>query len=606
MIRKSHRVLLIDDGRDIHLLIAQLLSTLDIELLSAYGGEEGLRMAADRAPSLILLDYMMPAYDGLKVLDALKQSTDLNDIPVIMITADNDYDLISKAFEKGVCDYVNKPLHPEEFRARVNAVLKNRALLADLTQKSQFDALTGLPNKAILLDRLQLAMTRAQHSNSTFAVMFIDLDRFKLINDSLGHTFGDLMLQQTSKRLRNNLRRTDTVARCDSHSLVARLGGDEFVILLDTIAAPRDAEIVAQRMLSHLLNPYQVNGRTLYLGASVGIVTATQQYETPGDVLRDADIAMYEAKGNGRGCYKVFNLEMRDRAQRRWKLDLDLRRAVELNQFSLVYQPIIDLNTGDVEGVEALIRWNHPERGLIPPIDFIPMAEETGMIVEIGDWVTRTACQQFAEWSRIDRMAVPRSISINVSRQQLIHRNFVESFQSILRETGVEPSSVHLEVTESEMMKHLDSTIHVMQVLQNLGVKFDLDDFGTGYSSLACLHQIPIDVIKLDRSLISTIDKDDYFMKLTSLVLKLMSETKIKVIAEGIETLSQLKILQDLECTLGQGYYFAKPMPASKIQEFIRKQRDSSQKPVNGGSPVAIPIVQFKQAPPMISNNATG
>lgn len=604
--RKSHRVLLIDDCPDIHRLIARLLSTLDIELLSAFGGEEGLRMAASHEPSLILLDYIMPEYDGLKVLDTLKQSPDLNDIPVIMITADNDHALISKAFEKGVCDYVNKPLHPKEFRARINAVLKNRALLADLTQKSQFDALTGLPNKANLLQRLQQAMKRAQHLNSTFAVMFIDLDRFKLINDSLGHTFGDLMLQQASKRLRNNLRRTDTVARCDSHSLVARLGGDEFVILLDTIAEPQDAEVIAQRILNHLLEPYQVNGRTLYLGASIGIVTATRQYETPGDVLRDADIAMYEAKGDGRGCFKVFNSEMRDRAQGRWQLDLDLRRAVELDQFNLVYQPIIDLKTGDVESVEALIRWTHPERGLIPPMDFIPMAEETGMIIEIGDWVTRTACRQFAEWSRIDRTAVPRSVSINVSRQQLIHRNFVESFQSILQETGVEPSTVHLEVTESEMMKHLDSTIHVMKLLQNLGVKFDLDDFGTGYSSLACLHQIPIDVIKLDRSLISTIDQDDYFMKLTSLVLKLMSETRIKVIAEGIETLSQLKILQDLECTFGQGYYFAKPMPANKVQAFIRKQRNSTKKPINGNSPVAIPIVQFKQAPPMISNNATG
>ena len=606
MMRKSQCVLLIDDCQAIHLLIAGLLSTLDIELLGAYGGEEGLRMAADHKPSLILLDYMMPGCDGLKVLDALKQSPELDVIPVIMITAENDRGLISKAFEKGVCDYVNKPLHAEEFRARVNAVLKNRALLADLIQKSQFDALTGLPNKTHLIDRLQHAMTQAHRSNSTFAVMFIDLDRFKLINDSLGHTCGDLILQQASKRLRSNLRRTDTVARCDSHSLVARLGGDEFVILLDNIAAPRDAEIVAQRILNQLMEPYEVNGRSLYLGASIGIVTAGQQYETPGDVLRDADIAMYEAKGDGRGCFKVFNSEMRDRAQGRWKLDVDLRRAVQLGQFSLVYQPIIDLKTGDVESVEALIRWNHPERGLISPVEFIPMAEETGMIVEIGDWVTRAACRQFAEWSRIDRTAVPRSISINVSRQQLIHRNFLESFQSILQETGVDPFAIHLEVTESEMMKHLDSTIHVMQVLQSMGVKFDLDDFGTGYSSLACLHQIPIDVIKLDRSLISTIDKDDYFMNLTSLVLKLMSETKIKVIAEGIETLSQLKILQDLDCRLGQGYYFSKPLAAGKVQAFIRKQRDSTKKPADGSSPVAIPIVQFKQAEAMVSNNATG
>jgi EAL domain-containing protein (putative c-di-GMP-specific phosphodiesterase class I) len=312
-------------------------------------------------------------------------------------------------------------------------------------------------------------------------------------------------------------------------------------------------------------------------------------------MIRDADIAMYEAKGDGRGCFKQFHSSMRDRAQRRWELDLDLRQSLELRQFSLVYQPIIDLKTGEVESVEALIRWNHPERGVISPIHFIPVAEETGMIVEIGEWVARTACEQFAEWYRIDSNATPFSISINVSRQQLIHRNFSQSFQSILQESGVHPASLHLEVTESEMMKDLDSAVRVMQEMRATGVRFALDDFGTGYSSLACLHQIPIDVIKLDRSLIATIDQDDYFLKLASLVMQLMSETQIKVIAEGIETLSQFTILQDLDCSLGQGYFFSKPLPADKVQDFIRKQRAAVQRTSRSNSAVAIPIVQFMQ-----------
>lgn len=576
------RVLVIDDSKEMHSLINWWLSPLSDLIDHAYGGREGIRMAMEHKPTLILLDYMMPDCDGLEVIDELKSNELLSDVPVIMITASNDRALIAQAFKKGVCDYVNKPLFAEEFKARIETALRNQHLLADLKHKSHYDALTGLPNKLHLDERLKAALERPQSAMEVVAVMFIDLDRFKLINDSLGHAFGDLMLKQAAARLHKKLHQrmhspdlTGSTDLTEDHqgTLVARFGGDEFVVLLESIHAVEEAESIARELLQHLLEPYEVDGRVLFLGASIGIVTCNGQYHTTGDVIRDADIAMYEAKESGRGCYEVFDNGMRERAQLRWKLDIDLRRAVELNQLYLDYQPIIDLQSGAVESVEALIRWRHPERGLIQPSYFVPLAEEMGLMVEIGQWVLRTACQQFVAWSRTMPHSTPRNISINLSRQQLVHRDFVERFKQVLRETGISATHVHLEITESEMMNELDSTVQVIGELRALGTKIELDDFGTGYSSLACLHQIPLDVIKLDRSLIATIDQDNYLLGLTKLVIELLSKTNIKVVAEGIETQRQLALLQELGCQLGQGYLFSKPIAGDKVMDFVAKHK---------------------------------
>ena len=572
------RVLVIDDSEEMHALFKRWLLPMSVHVEHAYGGREGIQMALKQKPTLILLDYMMPDCDGLEVMDHLKSIGTLRDVPVIMITANNDRKLISQAFAKGVCDYVNKPLFAEEFKARIDTALKNQALLADLTHKSLYDSLTGLPNKLHLNQRLQAALEHTRNSDEVVAVMFIDLDRFKLINDSLGHAFGDLMLKQAAARLQNKLRSFDAIVGSD-RTLVARFGGDEFVVMLDSIRSVEEAESIAQNLLQHLLEPYEVDGRMLFLGASIGIVTCHGQYESTDDVIRDADIAMYEAKGSGRGCFEVFDDCMRDRAQLRWKLDIDLRRAVELEQLYLDYQPIIDLQSGVVESVEALIRWRHPERGLIQPSYFVPLAEEMGLMVEIGQWVLRTACDQFVQWQQTHALSTPRNISINLSRQQLVHRGFVDAFEQIVRESGIDASRVHLEITETEMMNELDSTVQVIDQLRTLGAKIELDDFGTGYSSLACLHQIPLDVIKLDRSLISTIDQDSYLLGLTKLVIQLLAQTPIKVVAEGIETERQLTLLRALGCQFGQGYLFAKPMSPDRVIEFVARQQ-TNLKPV--------------------------
>ena len=369
--------------------------------------------------------------------------------------------------------------------------------------------------------------------------MFIDLDRFKLVNDSLGHSSGDAVLIEAAHRLQKSIQCTGPASRNESNAVVARFGGDEFVVLLESIPSPEEAELVAEKILSVMQAPYMVGGRSIYCNASIGVVTCNGQYNTPEELIRDADIAMYESKDGGRGCYRVFNSCMRNRAHKRLQMDSDLRRAIELNQFKLQYQPIVNLETGRVESVEALVRWHHPDRGIIPPLDFIPFAEETGLIVAIGEWVMRTACLQYADWQTIDPSAMPNHISINLSRQQLVQRDLPQVFHDTLVESGIDPNRVHFEITESEIMNDLQASIQAINALRATGAKIDLDDFGTGYSSLACLHELPIDVLKLDRSLVSSLEQGGYFSRLVDLVLKLIAGTKIQAVAEGIEAMAR-------------------------------------------------------------------
>ena len=583
-------ILVIDDCAGLQQFIHRVLSPTGARITFADGGEEGLRLAAELYPTLILLDYEMPDCDGFQVLRRLSEDEHLRDIPVVMITGSNDQSLIESAFELGVCDYLSKPFLPVELRARVRSALKTRALVDDLREKLRFDALTGLPSKANLIERIRNSISRSRSGQNFFAIMFIDLDRFKWINDSLGHDCGDHALREAAERLRASVRSSDLVEKRQSVGTVSRFGGDEFVVLLESIPSAREAELVASRILKVMHEPFHIAGRMLYLSASIGIVTSDGQYQTPDDIIRDADIAMYEAKDAGRGCFRFFEPGMRKRAMKRWQVDTDLRQAIEQNQLCLQYQPIVSLKTGLVESVEALVRWNHPDRGTIPPNDFIPMAEETGLIVAIGEWVMRTACAQFAQWQRQDPEGTPNHVSINLSRQQLLQPKFSDLFWSATLQSGISPSSVHFEITESEMMHDLKTCVQEIQSLRSMGAKIDLDDFGTGYSSLACLHQLPIDVLKLDRSLVSNMGQGGHYSKLVDLVLKLLSESQIQVVAEGIETLDQLHKLQQLHCQLGQGYFFSKPVDADKVQAFVIKRRMEQSKFMKIAVP-EIPIV---------------
>ena len=440
---------------------------------------------------------------------------------------------------------------------------------AELRTAARTDKLTGLPNRALLCDRLQQAVLRCKRlKDYHFAVLFLDFDRFKSINDSLGHAVGDLLLQEIGRRLQAAVRAGDTLCLKACEHTTARLGGDEFVVLLDGIATPRDVVTVADRLLEAFAQPYQLGAHKIYSTASIGIVTSDMPAENADDVLRDADTAMYEAKLAGKGQYVVFDVAMRQRVQNRLNLENDLRKALDARQLFVMYQPIVSLRTGRIESFEALVRWKHPERGLISPGEFIPIAEDTHLILAIGEWVLREACARFTQWRQNMGEAAPRSISVNLSRCQLAVPDLPETIKQILTQAGMSPACLHLEVTESAVMTNAAAATQVLHAIKALGIKLDMDDFGTGYSSLACLHQFPLDVLKIDRSFIINIDRGREFAALVQAVIQLARNLNISVIAEGIETADQLLTLQALDCEFGQGYFFSKPLMADRVAEF--------------------------------------
>lgn len=443
------------------------------------------------------------------------------------------------------------------------------ALNAELSEKHQVmehrafhDSLTGLPNRASILRTIQQVIDN--NDNRRFALLFLDFDRFKLINDSLGHNAGDKLLQQISERLRNCLRGSDMVTS-------ARLGGDEFVVLLKDLPDWDTACIVAERLLQTFASSYQIGSSTVHSTASIGIVTNQHGYRSADDMLRDADVAMYEAKAKGKGCCVVFDRSMYERADSRLKVECDLRRAILHDEFDLHYQPIVSLESGHLVGVEALVRWRHPGRGLVSPADFIPVAEETGLIVSIGEFVLDEACRQFASWQTTLGDHAPRCIHINASRLQMLLPGFKDLVAERLRAHNVPPHCLHIEVTESMIMQDSDTTVNTMKAIRELGVKIDMDDFGTGYSSLSCLHNFPIDTLKIDRSFIDSAREVQEYVALLHAILVLANNLHLQVVAEGIETREQVATLQAMGCDFGQGYFFSKPLPADDLEVYARR-----------------------------------
>lgn len=437
-------------------------------------------------------------------------------------------------------------------------------------RSAMVDALTGLPNRELLYERLRRCLARrVTRPDTHFGVLFLDFDRFKVVNDSLGHEAGDELLRQIAERLRLAVRPVDTLMREEVSEVAAgRLGGDEFVVILENLRTPEEAIRVAERLLKVCRGPYQVMGHEVTSSASIGVVTSRNAEATADDVLRDADTAMYEAKLAGKDRVMVFDGAMRERVKERLQLEEELRGALARGELRVEYQPIVAMESGRCVGAEALLRWSNARRP-VSPTEFVPIAEECGLIVEIGDWVMREVARTYVGWRIRLGAKAPESVSVNLSRSQLACSDLPARVQRVLKESGLEPSRLQLEITENQAVSSRTEQIDALRRLREIGVKLAMDDFGTGMSSLSGLHQMPIDVVKIDRSFVNHLGEGKQFMALARSIIELAGNLGLKTVAEGIETAEHLAALQALGCGLGQGYYFARPMAPEAFESYL-------------------------------------
>jgi len=445
------------------------------------------------------------------------------------------------------------------------------------------DPLTALPNRALFLDRLERTIARAKrHEDYKYAVLFVDIDRFKIVNDSLGHSAGDDLIMQVSQRILRSLRLEDNVSRPATipsadwktkDDTLARPGADEFTILLDDIRDPSDSIRVAERIQASFAEPFVICGQEVFATASIGIA-GNSAHATAADVLRDADTAMYRAKLHGKARYEVFDQAMHEHSVNRLELETDLRRAFERKEFRVFYQPIVSLRSGNISGFEALLRWQKPGKGIVSPGTFISVAEEMGLIVSIGMWVLRTACEQARQWHLENPQEVPLTMSANISARQFMQEDLVTQVGTILRETQVDPAAIKLEITESVTMGNAERTIKVVNELKKLGLRFSIDDFGTGYSSLSYLRRFPMDTLKIDRSFVTNLDSNPENREIVRTIVGLARNLGMDVVAEGAETLAETTHLKNLDCDFVQGFFYSKPLDSVQAQAFLSNSRN--------------------------------
>jgi diguanylate cyclase (GGDEF)-like protein/PAS domain S-box-containing protein len=439
-------------------------------------------------------------------------------------------------------------------------ITERKALEERLHYQAYHDLLTDLPNRQLFLDRLEQALRHTRrHPGSKVAVLFMDLDNFKVVNDSLGHEVGDLLLVRVSERLRRCLRPQDTLAR---------FGGDEFAMLLENVQSPKDAVRVAERIIEDLGNSFGLEGRELVLRASVGIAFGQDRTKGSEDLLKEADTAMYRAKADGAG-YRVFEPKMYEQALSRLKLENEMRRAIVVEEFVVNYQPIVDIKTGEVWGSEALVRWKHPKRGLLNPSQFVPVAEETGLIVPLGESVLEEACRQAVQWKRERPEVNPLVVCVNLSARQLRHYNLAETVKEVLQRTGLDGDCLSLDITETLYITALEGNTSALDDLRRMGVRISIDDFGIGYSSLSYLKRLPADTLKIDKSFVAGLGEDVEDTAIVRMLVDLAHTLGMMIVAEGVESKEQAEQLKEMGCDLAQGYYFAKPLPPEAASEFL-------------------------------------
>lgn len=572
------KILVCDDDLTARILMKETLSTDNIEVFEAENGKRAIELFEKHHPALILLDVSMPKMNGFEVCEYIRGQDKGKHIPIIMVTGSDDLESIHKSFGVGATDFIAKPIKWPILGERVKYILRASQAFEDLISQKQelhqlafYDPLTGLPNRQYLMKDLQRFLAMAGRNRYQSAMLFIDLDRFKRINDTMGHSYGDKLLRKVAHRLQTNLRDSDVFARIDGtvatqEPQLSSFGGDEFTIFLSRINDPNEAMLVAERVIRSFSSPFQLEQFEVVITPSIGISIFPHDGENAETLLKNAETAMYFAKQSGRCCYKFYQDSMNSKAAARLQLEQDLRQALKNGEIVPFYQPQICADSGRIVGVEALVRWLPPQGGIIPPDEFIPIAEETGLINELGRQVLEQGCKQAKQW--MDK-GTPVRMAINVSAHQFRQHDFTQIVADALKQSALPPALLELELTESVIMSDAEENIARLFELKDLGISLAVDDFGTGYSSLSYLKRFPIDILKIDRSFMCDVNSAADDRAIVEAILALALSLKLGVIAEGIEYSSQIAILSKSKQLLLQGYLFSRPVAAQHIPALL-------------------------------------
>jgi diguanylate cyclase (GGDEF)-like protein len=566
-------ILVVDDEIVSRYTVEALLSSEGYNLEFAESGEEALAKATQLVPDLMLLDVMMPDMDGFEVCTRLRANPRLAELPVVMVTALDDRESRLRGLEVGADDFMSKPFDRAELRARIRTITRlnrYRRLVEteeQLVYLANYDTLTGLPNRSLLTERMRQTLGHAGRNQQGVTVLALDLDGFQMINDSLGHEVGDKVLCEVAQRL------TTTVAE---GATVARLSGDEFVVMAETNDPVKQVSDAAQYLLDAISKPMTFNGQEIVITASIGISVFPSDGQEAAQLLKNANTALSRAKAEGKKTYQFFTTEMNTVALKRLILENQLRKVLERHELCLYYQPQVELPTGRIIGMEALLRWQHPELGFVSPALFVPVAEEMGLIIPIGEWVLRTACAQNKAWQEAG--LPPVRVSVNVSSRQFQQPNLLQMIQHALVETGLNPIYLELELTESLLMEEnrdqKDSVFAILSELQAQGVHIAIDDFGTGYSSLSYLKRFPLNTLKVDRSFVQDISTNPDDAALTTAIIAMAHSLRLTIVAEGVETAAQLAFLQERQCEMIQGYFFSPPIPVKDMTKLLQHNNE--------------------------------
>ena len=553
-------VVLADDDPSIRLMIRHVLESEDFDIVEASDGLEAIKAVEKHHPALILLDAVMPGIDGFTTCQQIKEKGH-TDIPVMMITGLDDDASVERAYEVGATDFITKPIKWAVLKHRVKSVVSKVIAERKVQLLAYQDSLTSLPNRLLFADRLEQAVVRSERSRTSMALMLIDIDDFKLVNDSFGHDAGDKLIKAVGQLISKSLRRADTIAR---------LGGDEFAVIIEGIESADDAISIADNLTTILEHNVRLDDQETYTSASIGIAVYPDDGKDARTLLKNADTAMFRAKESGRHCFQFYKPEMSVSAMERLELENSLKAAFENDEFVINYQPIIDIHKNEITGVEALLRWQHPEKGMIQPEEFVGVIEDCGLIIALGEWMINSVCKQVRTWQ--DAGLKEQSVSINLAPRQFTEQDLVAVFKQAISEYDIEASSLAVEITELTLIDNLGEVESTLKKLREMGMKVLLDDFGTGYASLAYLKEFPVDIVKIDRDFVAGIPDNREDSAIVEAISGLTRGLKLALLAEGVENERQLDMLKGLGCQYGQGYYWSKAIPGDEYEQFYMNQ----------------------------------